>query len=452
MHVSISVRPWDAPFQPHDLWTMTGVTSAAAVGTLQVPKAQWDKDVVLQLVSKLASPLQLTITHKKDPLSFTATGYQLTQRNAILRCLAGYGLLFAMDQSPYYLLGGHAMTARTGGATSAMALAGMVQWMSAADGVARTGASEELLTELEVLLTKQAYLVPSALPTLADWDLAVALVATQGLESYPSVSRWLSTVLAMLQDYGAKVGVKVPSGPAPLPAAPIAFYYGTEDMDAVLVPATKSTAPTKGKPAAKGKPQGKEQPKPQGGNEKKKKDKPKKPQPPPPAEVPLSVAALDIRVGQIKKAWHHEEADKLFCEEIDLGTETRNIASGLRPFYKTEDLTGRRVLVLCNLKKRNLVGFPSHGMVLCASNADHTKVEFVVPPEDTPIGERVVFDGIEMVDPEPENKVAKKKLFEKIAPDLKTDGRGQVVWKDSVAKTSKGVVQALNGMAGAQVS
>jgi hypothetical protein len=54
--------------------------------------------------------------------------------------------------------------------------------------------------------------------------------------------------------------------------------------------------------------------------------------------------------------------------------------------------------------------------------------------------------------PEPVNKIAKKKVFEKVAPDLKTDGTGQVVWKDVLAKTSAGVVKAHNGMTGAQVA
>jgi aminoacyl tRNA synthase complex-interacting multifunctional protein 1 len=163
---------------------------------------------------------------------------------------------------------------------------------------------------------------------------------------------------------------------------------------------------------------------------------------------------MDIRVGKIIKVWPHETADKLFCEEIDLGNgEVRQIASGLRPFYKDSDLQDRIVLVLCNLKKRSLVGFASHGMVLCASNADHTAVEFVVPPAGTVVGERVTFEGIDPdVAPEPENKVAKKKIFEQVAPDLKTNDAGHVVWKSHVAMTSAGIVQALNKMPNASVS
>jgi len=167
----------------------------------------------------------------------------------------------------------------------------------------------------------------------------------------------------------------------------------------------------------------------------------------------LTISALDIRVGRIVKAWEHETAEKLYCEEVDLGEDSgpRKIASGLRPFYKLEEMQDRRVLVLCNLKARNLVGFPSHGMVMCASNADHTAVVFAVPPEGAKIGERVTFDGIEG-EPEPENKVAKKKMFEKIAPDLKTDKDGNVVWKGKMSSTSAGPCRALNGMVDAMVA
>jgi methionine--tRNA ligase beta chain len=109
----------------------------------------------------------------------------------------------------------------------------------------------------------------------------------------------------------------------------------------------------------------------------------------------IDISKLDIRVGVIKKAWLHEEADKLFCEEIDIGEEggPRMIASGLRAYYDLDDLVGQRVLVLSNLKERKLVGFPSHGMVLCASSEDGSKVEFIEPPVDAQIGERIMVDG-----------------------------------------------------------
>lgn len=87
---------------------------------------------------------------------------------------------------------------------------------------------------------------------------------------------------------------------------------------------------------------------------------------------------VDLVVGRIVDAWKHEKADKLICEVIDCGEAfggERQIASGLFHFYKPEELKGRLVIVVANLKKKPLVGFPSHGMVLCACNEEHTAVE-----------------------------------------------------------------------------
>jgi glutamyl-tRNA synthetase len=156
------------------------------------------------------------------------------------------------------------------------------------------------------------------------------------------------------------------------------------------------------------------------------------------------ISALDIRVGVITKVWEHEEADKLYCEEIDVGEdEPRRIASGLRPYLKAEELEGKKVLVLCNLKERKLVGFPSHGMVLCASNADHTEVKLVNPPIDAKIGERVTipdfnFEG-EEGQPFAENSLGKKKVFEKIAPFLVTSKYGVPEFLGRPFMTSAGV-------------
>lgn len=141
------------------------------------------------------------------------------------------------------------------------------------------------------------------------------------------------------------------------------------------------------------------------------------------------ISALDIRVGRIVKVWEHSEADKLFCEEIDVGEgEPRMIASGLRPYIRKEDLEKKLVLVLCNLKERKMVGFPSHGMVLCASNEDHSVVRLVNPPVDAKVGERVTvpdfnFEGEEGA-PFAENKIVKKKVFESLSPFLVTNKYG----------------------------
>ena len=151
----------------------------------------------------------------------------------------------------------------------------------------------------------------------------------------------------------------------------------------------------------------------------------------------IDISKLDIRVGVINKAWEHPEADKLYCEEIDLGEESgpRQIASGLKAHYSLEEMQGRKVLVLANLKSRKLVGFPSHGMVLCASSGD--QVEFIDPPADAKVGDRIMVEGYDG-EPATENQVIKKKMLDAIFPDLKTNGDGVATYKGTPLKTSDG--------------
>jgi aminoacyl tRNA synthase complex-interacting multifunctional protein 1 len=156
-----------------------------------------------------------------------------------------------------------------------------------------------------------------------------------------------------------------------------------------------------------------------------------------PASAEIDVSKLDIRVGVINKAWVHPEADKLYCEEIDIGEEEpRQIASGLRAHYDLEALEGQRVLVLANLKVRKLVGFPSHGMVMCAATEDG-KVQFVEPPEGAAIGERITVEGYDG-EPATENQVIKKKMLDVIFPDLKTNASGVATYKGIPLSTSAG--------------
>ena len=429
------------------------VHSNAAICSLTVSQNVLENDIVLQLVTKLASPLQLSVKVEKKSknqvleLKTSEESVTLTQRCAILRALCGLAMYYSLDQAPYYLMGGYAqMNTSHVGAVNYSAIMAL---QSLADSLNLSSEKDVASTieGLEQTLESSMFLLPAtSQPTIADMDIACK-IREEDLSSFPNVERWRATVLNTMVLYGEKVGFQVP---LKIPASsdpPLAFFYGTEDLDSVLKVPEQSKSSQQG--VSKKKPK-----------EEKKKDTKKKEAKSGGAQEPkkeqqqtedVNISALDIRVGKIVKAWHHEEADKLFCEEIDLGTETRQIASGLRPFYKTEDLEGRMVLVLCNLKKRNLVGFPSHGMVLCASNDDHTAVEFVVPPSDAKLGERVTFEGFEG-EPEPEAKVGKKKIFEKLAPDLKTDPNGNVVWKGTAAKTSAGAVVALNKMPNAHVS
>lgn len=146
---------------------------------------------------------------------------------------------------------------------------------------------------------------------------------------------------------------------------------------------------------------------------------------------------VDLRVGKITKIWKHEKAERLFCEEIDVGEEnTRTVASALRGSYTEEDLLGRLVVVVCNLKEAKLQGFLSNGMVLAAKASDG-RVELVDPPSESIVGDRVFCDGIE-VSPWLPTKIKKEKAWEAVIVDLKTNVDRRIVWREAILRTIKG--------------
>ncbi|KAG2759571.1 hypothetical protein JG687_00004930 [Phytophthora cactorum] len=155
------------------------------------------------------------------------------------------------------------------------------------------------------------------------------------------------------------------------------------------------------------------------------------------AATPL-FASLDIRVGVISKAWKHPESDKLYCEEIDIGEEEpKQIASGLQAFYSLEEMQNRKVLVLLNLKPAKLGGFKSHGMVLCACDEAHENVQFVEPPADAKVGERVTIAS-ESGEPLSAAQIKKQKVLEKVSPDFVTDESCVATYKGEQIMTSAG--------------
>lgn len=158
-----------------------------------------------------------------------------------------------------------------------------------------------------------------------------------------------------------------------------------------------------------------------------------------------AAGALDIRVGQVLKAWRHEEADTLYVEEVDVGEpEPRIICSGLVKYVPLQELQGRNVVVLANLKPRNMRGVKSNGMLLAASDASHENIELLLPPEGSIPGERIWFGSEEEKENQPPpvtpNQVQKKKIWESVQPHLKTDASCNAVLGDRFMRTSLGVV------------
>ena len=95
-------------------------------------------------------------------------------------------------------------------------------------------------------------------------------------------------------------------------------------------------------------------------------------------------------MARITAVERHPKADKLYIESVDLGTEKRQIVSGLVGHYTPEELAGRSVIMVTNLKPARLRGVESQGMLLAAQ--DGTQVEVLFADWAQP-GERITLEG-----------------------------------------------------------
>ena len=77
---------------------------------------------------------------------------------------------------------------------------------------------------------------------------------------------------------------------------------------------------------------------------------------------------IELRIGKIVKCEKHPKADRLLVSQVKIGPETRQIVSGIAKWYKPEDLIGKEVTVVCNLKPVKLRGVESQGMILAAGD------------------------------------------------------------------------------------
>ena len=297
-------------------------------------------------------------------------------------------------------------------------------------GVLFSSPAAALPAALSAALTSTSYVAGHTF-TVADavaWFLLTpAGVAAGG----PSTARWAAQLAVEPSAAPFWVAAGAPTPPLARPPSPLRlFTTGPAPVTAPVTPAPSSSpAGAAGDAAPGGKPKGKD-----------KEGKPKAaPAPAPPAAELDPIASVDFRVGVILKAWPHPESDKLWCESIDLGEgEPRQIGSGLRAYFTEAQMTGQRVVVWANLLPRKLAGFPSNGMVLCATGADGT-VEFVEPPPGAVVGERVSFGPSHAGEALPAKKADKLKLADLVFPGLATTAEGVAAWNGVPFGTSAGV-------------
>ena len=102
--------------------------------------------------------------------------------------------------------------------------------------------------------------------------------------------------------------------------------------------------------------------------------------------------AVEMRVAQIVKAEEIPKSRKLYKLEVDLGYERRTVCSGIKAFFTPEELEGKRVILVTNLKPAKLCGIESNGMILAASvkkDGNSEALTLVAPEGDIPLGSRV---------------------------------------------------------------
>ena len=97
---------------------------------------------------------------------------------------------------------------------------------------------------------------------------------------------------------------------------------------------------------------------------------------------------MDLRVGEILNAEKVEGTDKLVKLEVDIGTEKRTMVAGVADVYSPDELAGKKVIVIVNLKPAVIRGVESQGMLLAAEVEGKATIPFF--PEDVPTGAKVL--------------------------------------------------------------
>ena len=92
-----------------------------------------------------------------------------------------------------------------------------------------------------------------------------------------------------------------------------------------------------------------------------------------------------FQVGEILECKEVPKSKKLLCSQVKIGSQVKQILSGIKQYYSADEMVGKKVMVLTNLKPRTMAGLKSEGMLLCAENAEGD-LALMVPEKDMPAG------------------------------------------------------------------
>ena len=99
-------------------------------------------------------------------------------------------------------------------------------------------------------------------------------------------------------------------------------------------------------------------------------------------------AKLQFQIGEIVKCEAVLKSKKLLCSQVKIGTKTRQIVSGIKAHYSPEEMVGKKVMVVTNLKPAKLAGVVSEGMILCAEDTEGN-LSLMVPEKKMPAGAEI---------------------------------------------------------------
>lgn len=97
-------------------------------------------------------------------------------------------------------------------------------------------------------------------------------------------------------------------------------------------------------------------------------------------------AKLDLRVAQVISCEKVEKSDKLLKLQVDIGLETRQVVSGIAKHYTAEEMVGKKVILIANLKPAKLMGIESQGMILAATDKEDNRLVLATVSDDIPVG------------------------------------------------------------------
>ena len=99
-------------------------------------------------------------------------------------------------------------------------------------------------------------------------------------------------------------------------------------------------------------------------------------------------SAMQFQVGEIIACEEVKKSRKLLCSQVKIGSQVKQIVSGIKAYYTPEEMVGKKVMVLVNLKPAKLAGVVSEGMLLCAEDAEGN-LALVTPEKDMPAGAEI---------------------------------------------------------------